>query len=108
MLVGIGGGFGAIVRYQIGVFIGKKGTFPIATFLINVIGSFLLGYLTGNLNNTCHQFLCIGFLGGFTTFSTFGVETNTLLINKKYRVAIVYVVSSAIISIAACFIGYLL
>lgn len=106
MIIGLGGGLGALVRYMIGSYIGKRGNFPLATFLINVIGSFLLGVLSGELSGVLEQFICIGFLGGFTTFSTFGYEMNTLLVNQKYRMAILYVVTSIIISISACFVGY--
>lgn len=106
MIVGIGGGLGALTRYMVGSYIGKRGNFPLATFLINVVGSFLLGLLSGELSGVFAQFICIGFLGGFTTFSTFGYEMNTLLVNKKYSMAMLYVVTSIIISISACFVGY--
>lgn len=106
MLIGIGGGLGAVVRYTLGKSIGKWGDFPLATFLINVIGSFLLGFLSHELEGAWEQFLCIGFLGGFTTFSTFGYETNQLILNKLYSKAMIYVLFSVIISIIACYIGY--
>lgn len=106
MLVGIGGGLGAIARYKIGIFIGKRGNFPLATFLINIIGSFLLGFLSGELNASWQQLLCIGFLGGFTTFSTFGYETNRLIINKEFSAAIFYVISSVLLSVMMCYIGF--
>lgn len=106
MLIGLGGGLGALARYQVGKMIGKYGNFPLATFLINIVGSFMLGFLSGELDNLWHQFICIGFLGGFTTFSTFGYETTLLLVNRNYVLSILYIVSSVIVSIIMCYIGY--
>lgn len=106
MLIGVGGGLGAVTRYLLGSFIGKKGEFPLATLVINVIGSFLLGLLSGHMNDTLEYLLCIGFLGGFTTYSTFGYEAVNLILKKEYLLAALYVVSSILVSFIACYIGF--
>lgn len=113
ILIGIGGGLGAITRYGLGVWVGKKykSSFPLATLLINITGSFVLGYLgmkydSFQLDPWIWTFFGVGFLGGYTTFSTFGNETITLLMKKKYGQGIVYVASSVFLSILAAYIGY--
>lgn len=111
MLIGIGGGLGAISRYALGLWVGKKNGFPVATLLINITGSFVLGYLAGqydygNLPEWLWAFLGVGFLGGYTTFSTFGHESITLFLNKKYMMAIFYILFSVLFSVLAAYAGY--
>ena len=87
MIIGCGGFFGAISRYLVSelVFIVFGTGMPYGTLMVNVVGSFLLGIvaqlaLAGNfLTTTTSSFLGIGFLGAFTTFSTFSVQTLELL-----------------------------
>lgn len=103
ILVGIGGALGAASRFLIGNWIVKKTgkTFPFATFYINTAGSLLLGILTGmRLQDMIPSWswclLGIGFCGAFTTFSTFGYETVHLFLEKKYKIAILYLASSTV------------
>lgn len=111
LAVAIGGFFGAIFRFIISQFIHvqlQKAPF-IATGLINAIGSFLLGAVIGSLHSDfVLHFMAIGFLGAFTTFSTFSFEVVQLFEQKKERTALCYIVSSTIISISFAAIGYLL
>ena len=88
LLVGLGGGLGAMARYALGGLIGrlKSGwSFPLETLVINVAGCLAIGLLAGLAESrgvfagTTRAFLFAGVLGGFTTFSTFGYETIQLL-----------------------------
>ena len=87
LVVGAGGFLGAAARYLLGglVYRWLPATFPWATFLINVTGCFGIGFLAVLaeermlLGPAARLFLMVGILGGYTTFSTFGYETNALL-----------------------------
>lgn len=102
LMVGIGGFLGASSRYFSSKIINKywKKRFPMATFIINVLGSFILGLAAthpvsnNTLQNEIKYFLSIGFLGSFTTFSTFEFETLQLVENKKPAIAGLYVLLS--------------
>lgn len=105
-LVGIGGCFGAILRYKIGGWILHgipDWKFPLSTFVVNVVGCLAAGILAGLVekhdffNPEIRVFLFTGLLGGFTTFSAFGLETVTLL----QRHEVVLAVTNAILSVAA-------
>ncbi len=109
LLVIAGGGAGALLRYIISLTIKNSSSgFPLSTFLINVSGCFLIGILYSVLG-TQHQnlklLLIVGLLGGFTTFSSFGVETIQLFNNGHYSTAIFYVLLSNICGIAAVYSG---
>lgn len=86
-LVAIGAGFGVLGRVIISNWIKRKNAhpFPLSTFVVNMIGSFLLGVVTGIGVDTSFSLLIgTGFFGSFTTFSTFNVENIDLLRRKKY------------------------
>lgn len=105
ILVGIGGTFGGLFRFQIGKIISErsKTAFPIATFLINITGAILLGILTGmKTGNSTYLLLGDGFLGAYTTFSTFMYEGFNLFRDDKNLNAFVYILSTLILGI----IGY--
>lgn len=107
-LVAIGGFFGAISRFGISGWVKRKQTslFPIGTLLINLIGSFLLGLIIGsNLANTWRLLLGTGFMGAFTTFSTFKLENIQLFANKKWNLAIPYLLISYTFGILLAFFG---
>jgi fluoride exporter len=113
IIVGIGGGIGAISRYALGNYINSKHSklFPFAHFFINIIGSIVLGlvnylYINKSVSSTVWLFIGVGFLGGFTTFSTFGYETIQLLITKKFKIAFYYIILSTFISICGAYIGF--
>ena len=104
----IGGFFGAMARYYLSKQIDKITylSFPIATFIVNIIGCFLIGVvLNFDFSQSVYLLLAIGFLGAFTTFSTFAVEAVQLIEKKKYMVALIYVVSSGIIGISCTIIA---
>jgi len=112
LFVGIGGIFGAITRFLLGKWITNKvsGPFPIATWIINISGSFVLGFLVilhnGHVIQDWLWFLCgTGFLGAYTTFSTFGYETIQMLKDQKTKNAILYVFTSVVLGVLFAWIG---
>ena len=110
VLVGIAGALGAVARYRIGTAIGLR-SFPWATLLVNVAGCFLLalvlaGPSAGRWSATTTAAVAIGFLGAFTTFSTFGWETFTLLRGDQVGRAATYVALSFAAGLAATALGW--
>jgi fluoride exporter len=83
-LVGLGGALGSIARYGVSGFL-TRGEFPWGTFAVNLTGTFLLSLIyfasldRGYLSSEARTFLFVGIFGGYTTFSTFGLETTMLL-----------------------------
>lgn len=109
----IGGGAGATCRYGFSRFIGARygGEFPLGTFLINVTGSFALGLLT-SLLVVLHRdtalltaLLATGFLGGYTTFSTYALEGVVLYNDGSRRLAVYTLLGSVLIGLAAAGLG---
>lgn len=103
--VGLGGAIGSIFRYTLSL-LPIKSSFPVLTLITNLLGAFIIGVVVGlfekqYLSSQIHLFLKTGLCGGFTTFSTFSLETLTLLENDMIFIAIVY----AFISIAGCIMG---
>ena len=108
LLVATGGFFGAITRFAISNWFKKriKTQFPIATFLINITGAFLLGYIIGNGVTTGWQLLLgTGFMGAFTTFSTFKLKSVQIINRKKLYIFLLYLSATYIIGIAFAFLG---
>lgn len=104
----LGALIGAPLRYGIGRAVAKRyrRAFPLGTFLINVTGSFLLGLLFVAVQaDWARAFLGTGLLGAYTTFSTFGTEAVGLLEQKKVGLAALYVFGSAVVGIAAAWLG---
>ena len=114
-IIGIGGSLGAAARFLLGNLI-RKGTqkidpFPIGTWIINITGSFLLGllaqfHLANVISDWLWFFAGVGFFGAYTTFSTFGNETITLILANKLKLAAIYVVTSIIFGVIAATIGF--
>lgn len=110
VLIGFGGALGSIARYKIGNIISSKSksSIPVGTFIINITGAFLLGILSGaNTNRSISLFFADGFLGAYTTFSTFMYESFTLFKDKKLNAA-VYIISSIVLGILGFAVGFLL
>ena len=115
LLVALGGALGSGARYSLSAFIldhTLQARFPYGTFAVNVIGCLLAGILVGladkyNLiSPEGRLFLITGILGGFTTFSAFGVETIHLLRRGDFLVASSYVVFSVVCALAALWLAY--
>ena len=108
LLIGIGGALGSLARYELGRIIAHKqhGTFPIGTFIINISGALLLG-LVSNLptGQNLYFLFADGFLGAYTTFSTFMYEGVTLIKGNHRKNAAVYIAASIILGIIGYSIG---
>lgn len=106
VLVAIGGSLGALLRFSLSKWIGNRfGTsFPYGTLVINIIGSFLLGF-TLFMGEGISLFFKMGFLGAFTTFSTFGYEAYSLLENREYGPMIGYVIGSVLLGVLGAYLG---
>lgn len=114
LLVFLGGGLGAVSRFGLSSLISAKfeTVFPWATFIVNVIGCFLIGIVFDVLereliDSDFRLALMTGFLGGFTTFSTFGLETLKLLEARDTLQGIAYPLLSNFAGVAAVFAGIL-
>ncbi|BCS81908.1 fluoride efflux transporter CrcB [Anaerocellum diazotrophicum] len=108
LVVGAGGVIGAILRYIVGKIFREvmDRDHPVATLFINMIGSFLIGYLsTKHLSSEYKLFLMTGLLGGFTTYSTFMFETSRYIKKEKHIKAIIYIFVSIISGITAACVG---
>lgn len=117
LLVGLGGGAGAILRYLLSLSVSRHvpGDWPWATFLANVSGGLAMGALMGWLSlrdgsegERVSLFLGVGVLGGFTTFSAFSLETLMMVERRAWGQAALYAGLSIILSTAAVFTGLLL
>jgi CrcB protein len=114
LLVALGGAIGSVLRYETGALVLRQvGTsqFPWGTFTVNVAGCAIAGLLAGlgehfsYLTADVRLFVFTGFLGGFTTFSAFGVETIALVERGAWGLAAVYVVASALCGLAALWVA---
>jgi CrcB protein len=116
LVIGVGGFVGAVARYGIAVWIGQRWgrSFPLGTFVINVTGSFLIGLLMTLMaerfteNPQWRLLLVVGFLGAYTTFSTFEYETGALLKDGEWLFAGLNVVLSVIVGFVALKLGEVL
>lgn len=113
LLVGLGGGIGTIGRYLVQKWVNGvyQQSFPLATFLINITGCFLIGVLyalaekSNVLSPQARLLLITGLCGGFTTFSTFAFENTVLLRTGDIITFILYAAGSVIIGILAVYLG---
>jgi len=115
LLIALGGGAGTLARFGTHLLtrgLAERATFPIGTLAVNLIGCFLIGYLQGLLverlvlREEYRLALIVGFLGGFTTFSTFGWDAATLLRDGQTVRAMIYVTASNVLGVALVFAGY--
>jgi CrcB protein len=118
ILVGLGGAIGSMARY--GISVGAAALwgedFPWGTILINVTGSLLIGYFAtltlpdgpAPLSPSLRIFVMVGFCGGYTTFSSFSLQTLTLMRNGAWGGALANVLLSAVLCIAAVTVGHIL
>jgi len=115
-IIGFGGFFGAILRYLSSKYANLllSSTFPYGTLLVNVIGSFALGYLYTlsveklAITENFRMFVGVGFLGAFTTFSTFSVETLNLFEEGMLLLSFVNVLLNVCISLIFAYFGIIL
>ncbi|MCE5312114.1 MAG: fluoride efflux transporter CrcB [Nitrospiraceae bacterium] len=113
LYIGAGGFFGAIARYALSSWIGQGWgrNFPLGTFLINMTGCFMIGLVMTLLtermlvNPNIRSFICIGFLGAYTTFSAFEYETSELLKDGEQLVAALNIFLSVVVGFVSLKIG---
>jgi len=113
-IVGLGGFLGAVCRHMMSEFVARNynGVFPFATLIVNVFGCFLLGLCIFFLEKNTHLSPAIklglgtGFLGAFTTFSTFGVETHNLLTQGEQMKAFLNVGGNLFLGLIAVFVAF--
>lgn len=108
-LIALGGFLGANARYIIGQLAKKyiRGSIPIGTLFINAMGSFLLGMLAGKgISGDVYAFFGVGFMGAFTTFSTYKLELVQLWQSKEKQASVLYFILSYVLGIALAALGY--
>jgi len=117
LYVFIGGGLGAVCRYMATTAIGARFgmMFPLGTLFVNTLGSFLMAFVMGillslakssnMLPESLRLLLTVGFLGGFTTFSSFSMETLTLINGGSILLALVNVCANVLLGLGAVMIG---
>ena len=113
LLVGAGGFVGASLRYALGGLVHRAlpPEFPWATFLVNVSGCFVIGFLAilteerGPIGGTGRLFLMVGVLGGYTTFSTFGYETLSLAREGSHGLAAANAAGQVLLGLGAVWAG---
>jgi CrcB protein len=117
VLVGLGGGIGAVARFLLSSAVGRFWTapFPLATLVVNILGSLLMGLVIGGVTRALPQlaeearlFLGVGVLGGFTTFSSFSLETVTLMERGLIGQAALYILLSVAVSVPALYLGLMI
>ena len=115
LLVAVGGALGAVARFVVGNAVSRAigSALPYGTFVINVIGCFAMGLLMTIIVDrellpaTWRLLLCVGLLGGFTTFSSFGYEALMLLTEGRMLAALAYVGGSVVLGLMAAGMGVL-
>ncbi len=111
ILVGLGGAAGSVLRYAVSLLIMNR-VFPLATLLVNIAGSFLIGLILAsgikneNFAGNWKLFLATGVCGGFTTFSAFSAENLQLLQSGKTTLSLVYITISIVTGIFAAWLGF--
>ena len=112
LYVGLGGFIGSVCRYLLGiVFVCESSAFPVKTLLINISGSLIIGLISefslkiSPINADLMLFLTVGVCGGFTTFSTFSLETVNLFEKGKTLLGIEYAAASLLLCIIGVMLG---
>jgi CrcB protein len=110
-----GGATGTVTRYAVSGLTHRyfDGTFPIGTLVVNLIGSFLIGLIwglweTSNISSNTRTFIFIGILGGFTTFSSYTIETLNLFRDGEIKLGLTNILANNIIGLLLVFIGFIL
>ena len=112
LMIAIGGAAGSIARYQVAAMVQARvaAGFPWGTFIVNMSGCFVMGVvmtlLTERLSDPSWRYLIpIGFIGAYTTFSTFELETFRAVSDRAFAIAAAYVVASVVVGYLALWMG---
>ena len=116
LFVAIGGMLGSVGRFVLATLAVQlvPSTFPVGTFLVNIVGSFIMGAAVGfaerNLwfHSSWRIFITAGFCGGFTTFSAFAFENIELILNRSYGTFALYSAATFAVCLLAAFAGLIL
>ena len=111
--IAIGGSLGAVARYLVNIspLAGAAGKFPLPTFVINIVGSFLIGFLMivfadkVEVNDNIRMAVIVGFLGAFTTFSTFEAEVFGLVREREFLTGFLYLFLSVFVGFVGVVAG---
>lgn len=109
LLIFLGGGLGALCRWGVSKLVVRSADFPWATLSVNLLGCFLIGlfgYYATRGHNTLMMVGVVGFLGGFTTFSSYGLELMRMLQNGMSKNFVVYLLSSNVAGVLLVYVGY--
>ena len=115
LIIALGGALGAVSRFLLGNGVSRAlgSALPYGTFVINIVGCFAMGFLMTIIVDremfpaAWRLFLCVGFLGGFTTFSSFGYEALMLLTEGRMLAALAYAGGSVVLGLVAAAAGVL-
>lgn len=116
LFVGLGGAAGSVLRHLTNVVTIKyyAASFPLATFIVNVVGCFIAGLIFGAISQETTEaqnlklLLITGFCGGFTTFSAFALENVRLMSSANATIAVLYTIASIAAGLLAVWIGLLI
>jgi CrcB protein len=114
LLIGLGGFFGTVIRYWLSDLIARRygETFPLGTLAVNAVGCLLAGFLFYLLFDrfptgpTVRSVVFIGLLGGFTTFSSYGLQTLTLVRDGELSLALLNILISNVLCLFLVWLGY--
>ena len=115
LVVGVGGFLGSALRFVSSNYVQfycQDSRFPLGTLFVNLLGCFLIGFLSARfqagdvLNKNLSLLVLVGFLGGFTTFSTFGADTLALLKNGDAAYAFLNAIGQVVLGVGLVFIGF--
>ena len=114
--IAVAGSFGALARYGLDGFVSRRarGAFPWGTFVVNISGAFIIGLIftlateRWGLAPWLRSAITIGFLGAYTTFSTFSFETYRLVADRAYGLAAANMLGSCAAGLAAVYVGVVL
>lgn len=110
LLVFVGGGLGSLCRYGLGLWLGPSNSFPLATFVANILSCILLGVLVALasrqlLSPEYRLLLITGFCGGFSTFSTFSYELVQLMRQAQWLASLFYMAASLLAGLASLYLA---
>ena len=117
LLVGLGGAIGSMARFGVGSLVGRflPMSFPLATLIVNIVGSVAMGLFVGMMarllpawQEEARLFVAVGVLGGFTTFSSFSLDTIALVERGELLQAGLYVLLSVVVCLVGLYLGLLL